>query len=547
MEHLRHFLCVAAWIAAPAWCAAKAQTIPGDECALAQPLVTGLTVGSTDGASTSPEPVPCAGLGADVWFFFFASESGLLSVLTATSAGVSDFDTVLATYEGDCGQLVQLACSDHLVVDWPYAQIEVPVTAGHRYLVRLGGKNGASGNYLLETAFAAGALPGNDECSSPLLVTASQVHGSTTLATWSGLKTSCIAPVTKDVWFRWVAPMSGSLELALTTPPGVAPGTLCIVPTCTSQYLESCTYSCYEDGYASVETLVQQGETLVFSVGDVGGAAGGEFTVSLEFQQPPPADTFYNPFSGHTYLLTPTAMTWHDARAWAESVHGHLVTLGDGIEAGMLQQHFVTYSSRTWIGLTDEAAEGSFVWVTGEPVAFTAWAAGQPDDQCASSADYAAMQPADGQWSDFSDTGCGKLLRGLVEIEGTPWLSFVQMVGEGCPAATPPLLGGTLPILGHDLKLLLVDPVPGGTGALYGSAVPAGPQPFAGCELQLDLLTRFFVAQLAVGPDGVGELKVAIPGDASLLGLGFMLQAAVKRPHEPGLALSNGLELTLGY
>jgi len=37
--------------------------------------------------------------------------------------------------------------------------------------------------------------------------------------------------------------------------------------------------------------------------------------------------------------------------------------------------------THAWIGFTDEASEGNFVWVNGEPVVYTNWFAGEPNDQ----------------------------------------------------------------------------------------------------------------------------------------------------------------------
>jgi hypothetical protein len=44
--------------------------------------------------------------------------------------------------------------------------------------------------------------------------------------------------------------------------------------------------------------------------------------------------------------------------------HTHLVVVGDAVEKASLTNQF---SGNTWVGLTDEAVENTFVWVTSEP------------------------------------------------------------------------------------------------------------------------------------------------------------------------------------
>ena len=51
-----------------------------------------------------------------------------------------------------------------------------------------------------------------------------------------------------------------------------------------------------------------------------------------------------------------------------------------------------------WIGYTDQASEGSFAWITGEPVDYENWAVGDPDD--ALGADWALLQAGTGYWTD---------------------------------------------------------------------------------------------------------------------------------------------------
>jgi hypothetical protein len=71
---------------------------------------------------------------------------------------------------------------------------------------------------------------------------------------------------------------------------------------------------------------------------------------------------------------------------------GNLVTINNLAEGTWLQQ---TFGAGTiyWIGFTDRQNEGNWQWVSGEPVTYTDWSSGQPDNFLAllGGEDYAVM------------------------------------------------------------------------------------------------------------------------------------------------------------
>lgn len=100
--------------------------------------------------------------------------------------------------------------------------------------------------------------------------------------------------------------------------------------------------------------------------------------------------------TGHYYkfVLTDQNPTWHEARdAAANSLYlgrrGHLLTVNSSAEHTFIESiwagQFVNSAQRNatwaWIGLTDENEEGNFEWITGEPLTFTAWNIGQPNNE----------------------------------------------------------------------------------------------------------------------------------------------------------------------
>ena len=53
----------------------------------------------------------------------------------------------------------------------------------------------------------------------------------------------------------------------------------------------------------------------------------------------------------------------------------------------------------TYIGFTDTAVEGTFEWVNGEPITYTNWAQGEPNNNLGDE-HYTRMRLSDGQWND---------------------------------------------------------------------------------------------------------------------------------------------------
>ncbi len=91
--------------------------------------------------------------------------------------------------------------------------------------------------------------------------------------------------------------------------------------------------------------------------------------------------------NGNYYELVLDSHTWllSDSNAQARSflgVAGHLVTIADTDENAFLLANIIQPSpvKRIWIGLTDQAQEGTFAWVTGEPLGFTFWHTGEPNE-----------------------------------------------------------------------------------------------------------------------------------------------------------------------
>jgi hypothetical protein len=87
-------------------------------------------------------------------------------------------------------------------------------------------------------------------------------------------------------------------------------------------------------------------------------------------------------FQGHTYKFIPIKKSWYKAKHDAEKLGGYLVCINSEKEQNFISE-LVTINGNvlpTWIGLTDEEAEGEWKWVDGEKVEYKNWQSNQPDN-----------------------------------------------------------------------------------------------------------------------------------------------------------------------
>src|SRR5262245_47952341 len=107
--------------------------------------------------------------------------------------------------------------------------------------------------------------------------------------------------------------------------------------------------------------------------------------------------------NGHFYALTTTRSTWVQAEAEAVALGGHLVAVNSQAEQNFLASMFpgtTAEEDQYWIGFTDQASEGAFVWTTGEPVSYTNWYPGEPNNG-GTGEDYGLLVPVwNWKWND---------------------------------------------------------------------------------------------------------------------------------------------------
>jgi len=115
-----------------------------------------------------------------------------------------------------------------------------------------------------------------------------------------------------------------------------------------------------------------------------------------------------------TYVLTPV-MSWTASEAYANSLGGHLVVINDQAEQDLLVSEFGG-TETFWIGLNDLQITGVYQWVTGDPLIYTNWLPGEPNNfGYEHFVEMNWQQP--GKWNNGTDLPPG---RGIVELAPEP-------------------------------------------------------------------------------------------------------------------------------
>jgi len=121
-----------------------------------------------------------------------------------------------------------------------------------------------------------------------------------------------------------------------------------------------------------------------------------------------PVDAVKFNYNGHRYKVIDTGLTWTDAKAYCESLGGHLVTITSGVEQAFVQDLIVSRGTKGyyWTGGVRNSA-GDFIWITGEEFSYSNWANGEPnngfgDEDIITIYKY---QGINGMWNDVAKLG----------------------------------------------------------------------------------------------------------------------------------------------
>ncbi len=186
---------------------------------------------------------------------------------------------------------------------------------------------------------------------------------------------------------------------------------------------ESITMNCPDDVTLSCpnNTMIVNWQTPTATTCCSNCTAGGQI----------PGFIYMGSHNGHFYYCSNSPDTWQNAQNTCATYGGYLAVVNDAAENTYLSNLLTIQSA--YIGLSDHVLEGSFQWVNGDPVTYTNWYVGQPNNYN-NQQDYVEMLN-DGTWNDQYDYSS---LEYIMEIPGC--LNIVQTAG---PASGSVFTAGT--------------------------------------------------------------------------------------------------------
>ena len=136
----------------------------------------------------------------------------------------------------------------------------------------------------------------------------------------------------------------------------------------------------------------------------------------------------YNAATHHWYCRTPAGLTWPQAQAWAASNGGYLATINDAAENAWVSQYLLDFTGfGCFIGLREVSGEGDWQWVNGDPLNYSNWYSGEPNNHVGAEnvvMVYAIWNKTRGTWNDTRSDTYGTppetLNGGIVERDTTP-------------------------------------------------------------------------------------------------------------------------------
>jgi hypothetical protein len=135
-----------------------------------------------------------------------------------------------------------------------------------------------------------------------------------------------------------------------------------------------------------------------------------------------PNFTYAGEFQGSNYYTSNSPSTWTIAADNCAAQGGYLASIGSAAENSYLNTLLPGVTQ--WIGFTDQVTEGVFEWTSGEPVVYTNWNIGEPNNS--SNEDYTQMLSS-GVWNDSNPTAA---YRYVCEFDNLPGLEIVWSTGE---------------------------------------------------------------------------------------------------------------------
>ncbi len=141
-----------------------------------------------------------------------------------------------------------------------------------------------------------------------------------------------------------------------------------------------------------------------------------------------------NSANGHRYEVI-TCGAWSQCDAAARAKGGNLVTIRSAAENTWLLNNIFNASSNVmFIGLFKTGSTWS--WSSGEPVSYTAWRPGTPDN-FGGNQNFAHLSTGYSQWDDVADAFYGAATQAIVEYSNSGTLSVPANLQAGTTFTVP--------------------------------------------------------------------------------------------------------------
>ncbi|ROT74502.1 C-type lectin [Penaeus vannamei] len=139
---------------------------------------------------------------------------------------------------------------------------------------------------------------------------------------------------------------------------------------------------------------------------------------------------------GECFLLAQEPKrSWHDARDACEAMGAHLARPDDVRALVEVLRDFPGRYNRVWVGASDEAREGAWTWLSGEPLDASDWRPGQPSNRSTGGEeqDCLSLVTKNRPDSTMDDHSCRMKKAYLCELDlerGTPTQSILESKAE---------------------------------------------------------------------------------------------------------------------
>jgi hypothetical protein len=246
-----------------------------------------------------------------VWYAYRPVTSASVNVNTCGSG----YDTVLAVFTGSCGSLTQVACNDDSYnggnnacgTNNLSAGINVAMTAGTTYYIRVAGYQGATGTFNIRAIGGAGTIPAsNDACAArPGVGLGSTNFNNTNCSTDGPAHTACNFngnnQITRDLWFNYPSTFNGRIRVDTCHPSTNFNTKLAVYDGGGCANFETRLMSCSDDasppggfGCSMVEVDVVAGQNYTIRVGSFNNAQGSGVLTITDISAPPCGDQDFN-------------------------------------------------------------------------------------------------------------------------------------------------------------------------------------------------------------------------------------------------------------